>query len=392
MPFGLNNAPAIFQRLMNKVLRQYIGKFVQVYLNDVIIYSNNLTEHKKHIKAVLEKIKEANLKFKLSKYQWFQTELKFVGHLVGRNGIRPDSRNVEKIKNAKVPKNTIELRRFLGMAQYYRQYINGYADLAGLLYDMLKENGSAVWGQAQQEAFDIIKDKLATEPIRAHPDFNNPFKLYTDASDTGLGVVLVQDDEEGKERVIAYEARRLSVPEQNYPTTEKEYLAVVWVIQRFKQYLGGWIPFMVYTDHAALKTLIKHDHPSQRRARWMEVLFSYHFDIQHKSGKKMGHADYLSRMNNMQTEFPWDRKDAKYILNILYNEKGVYGLERYKDLIEGLIQVPCGKVDPEETSYQAVCRETREETGLYTAPKYLYKDDRFNCDLYITNIGERKPE
>src|SRR6266498_54957 len=144
IPFGLNNALVTFQRLMNKVLRQYIGKFIQVYLDDVIIYSNNLTEHKRHIRAVLEKIKEANLKLKPSKCQWFQIELKFVGHLVGRNGIRPDPQNVKKIKNAEVSKNTMELRRFLGMTQYYRQYINGYADIAGPLYDMLKEDRSAV--------------------------------------------------------------------------------------------------------------------------------------------------------------------------------------------------------------------------------------------------------
>jgi len=147
MPFGLNIAPATFQRLMNKVLRQYIGKFVQVYLDNVIIYSNNLSKHKRHIKAVLEKIREANLKLNLSKCQWFQIELKFVGHLVGRNGIRPNSQNVKKIKNAEVSKNTIELRRFLEMAQYYRQYINRYADVAEPLYDMLKESGPAVWGQ-----------------------------------------------------------------------------------------------------------------------------------------------------------------------------------------------------------------------------------------------------
>ena len=132
---------------------------------------------------------------------------------------------------------------------------------------MLKEDGLAVWGQVQQEALDIIKNKLATELIRAHPDFNKPFKLYTDVSDTGLGVVLAQDDEEGKERVIAYEARKLSASERNYPTTEKECLAIVWVIQKFKQYLGGWILFTVYTDHVALKTLMKHDNPTLRRAR-----------------------------------------------------------------------------------------------------------------------------
>src|SRR6266540_4095451 len=103
---------------------------------------------------------------------------------------------------------------------------------------MLKERGPAVWGQAQQEAFDIIKDKLAIEPIRAHLDFNKPFKLYTDTFDTGLEAVLVQDDEERKERIIVYEAKSLSAPERNYLTTEKECLAVVWAIQKFKQYLG----------------------------------------------------------------------------------------------------------------------------------------------------------
>ncbi len=189
------------------------------------------------------------------------------------------------------------------LAQYYRQYVQNYVDIAGLLYDMLKDNVPEYWGLAQQAAFDNLKEKLTSEPIRAHSNFNKLFKLYTNTSDTGLGAVLAQDDEEGKERVIAYDARRLNSAERVYPTTEKECLAVVLAIQKFKQYLGGWIPFTIYTDYATLKTLMKYDHPSQRRARWMEVLSSYHFDIQHKLGKKMGHADYLSRMNNTQTEF-----------------------------------------------------------------------------------------
>ncbi len=147
----------------------------------------------------------------------------------------------------------------------------------------------------------------------------------------------MQDDEEGKEKVIAYEARRLSTLEQNYPITEKECLAIVWMIQKFKQYLRGWIPFTVYTDHAALKTLMKHDNPTPRKARWMEVLATYFFETEYRPGKKMGYADYLSRINQTNPEYPWDRKDAKYILNVLYNDKGVYGSERYKDPIEGLI-------------------------------------------------------
>ena len=115
--------------------------------------------------------------------------------------------------------------------------------------------------------FDNLKGKLTSEPIRAHPNFDKSFKLYTDASDTGLEAVLAQDDEEGKERVIAYDARRLNSAERVYPTTEKECLVVVWAIQKFKQYLEEWIPFTVYTDHAILKILMKHDHPSSRRAR-----------------------------------------------------------------------------------------------------------------------------
>ena len=139
---------------------------------------------------------------------------------------------------------------------------------------------------------------------------------------------------------------------------------------------------MIYTDHAALKTLMKHDNPTSRRARWMKVLATYFFEIEHRPGKKMGHANYLSRINQMNSEYPWDRKDAKYILNILYNDKEVYGSERYKDPIEGLIQVSCEKVDPGEISYQAVCRKTREEMGLYTMPVYFITDKSFNCNLY----------
>jgi len=136
---------------------------------------------------------------------------------------------------------------------------------------------------------------------------------------------------------------------------------------------------------------MKHDNPTSRRVRWMEVLATYFFEIEYKPEKKMGHADYLFRINQTNPEYPWDRRDIKYILNVLYNDKGVYGSERYKDLMEGLIQVPCGKVDPGETSYQAACRETRKETGLHTAPVYLITDKSFNCDLYTIDIGERIP-
>ncbi len=134
---------------------------------------------------------------------------------------------------------------------------------------------------------------------------------------------------------------------------------------------------------------MKHDNPTSKRARWIEVLATYFFKIEHRPKKKMGYADYLFRINQTNTEYLQDRKDVKYILNVLYNDKEVYESERYKDPMEGLIQIPCGKVDPGETSYQAVYRETREKTGLHTAPVYLTIDKGFNYDLYTTDIGER---
>ena len=124
----------------------------------------------------------------------------------------------------------------------------------------------------------------------------------------------------------------------------------------------------------------------------MEVLATYFFEVEYRSGKKMGHTDYLSKINQTNTEYPQNRKDIKYVLNVLYNDRGIYGSERYKDPIEGLIQVPCEKVDPGETSYQAVYRETREEIGLYTAPVYFTMDKGFNYNLYTTDIRERIPQ
>src|SRR6266542_5611627 len=185
MTFGLCNIPATFQRLMNKILRPYIGKFVEVYLDDVIIHSRTKKEHIKHVRAVLQKIREANLKLKPSKCKWFEQELTFVGHRIGINSIRPDPRNIEKIKNVQVPSNTTQLRGFLGLAQYYRQYVKDYVDVAGPLYDMLKDDASEYWRLAQQAAFDNLKEKLTSEPIRVHPNFDKLFKLYTDTSDTG---------------------------------------------------------------------------------------------------------------------------------------------------------------------------------------------------------------
>ncbi len=154
----------------------------------------------------------------------------------------------------------------MGLAQYYRNFNGWFSTIARPLFKLLKKNTPFEWTVSQQTAFDILKRKLTKEPILAHPDFIKMFKLYTNALDVGLGAVLIQEDDQGKDRVICYEAKTLLPAEKNYPTIEKECLAVMWTMQKFKYFLGGGQPFEVYTDHAVLKTLITYENPSPRRA------------------------------------------------------------------------------------------------------------------------------
>src|SRR6266498_2108358 len=297
MPFELANAPATFQRLMNDVLRDYLRKFCLVYLDDIIIYSKSLKDHKRYVRKVLQAIRSAGLKLKPAKCKWFKQEITFLGHKIGVNGIKPDDYNLKKIRKAQLPQNERQLRGFLGLAQYYRNFIKWFSTIARPLFKLLKKNTLFEWTVSQQTAFDILKRKLTEEPILAHPDFSKMFKLYTDASDVGLGAVLMQEDDQGKDRVICYEAKTLLPVEKNYPTTEKECLAVMWTMQKFKHFLRGGQLFEVYTDHAVLKTLMTHENPSPQKVRWIEKMALFNFTIHYRPGVKMGHADFASRMD-----------------------------------------------------------------------------------------------
>src|SRR6266540_4309081 len=297
MPFGLVNTPATFQRLMNDVLREYLRKFCLVYLDDIIIYSKSLKDHKRYVRKVLQAIRSAGLKLKPAKCKWFKQEIIFLCHKIGVNGIKLNDYNLKKIREAQPPQNECQLRGFLGLAQYYQNFIGWFSTIARPLFKLLKKNTPFEWTVSQQTAFDILKRKLMEEPILAHPDFTKMFKLYTNASDVGLGAVLMQEDDQEKDRVICYEAKTLLPAEKNYPITEKECLAIIWAMQKFKHFLGGGQPFEVYTDHVMLKTLMTHENPSPRRARWIEKMAPFNFTIHYRPGVKMGHADFASRMD-----------------------------------------------------------------------------------------------
>ena len=302
MPFGLCNAPGTFQRLMNFVLQDFLGKFVAVYLDDIIIYSRTFEQHIDHIQLVFEALRTATLKIKLKKGFFCFPNIAFLGHIVGRNGISPDPTKVEKIKNFPEPTNLKELREALGLFSYYRKFVKDFSRIAKPLLILLKKDTSFEWTNKQQNAFDYLKKRLMEAPILQYPDFSKPFLIYTDASGTGLGAVLSQLNDEGKECVIAYASRSLNKAECNYGITDQECLAVVWAVKHFEQYLG-LLPFKVVTDHSALKFLQTADMPSGKRARWIMYLQQFKFEIVHRPGKENKNADALSRIPEVQCFF-----------------------------------------------------------------------------------------
>ena len=301
MPFGLCNAPSTFQRLMNQVLRKFLGKFTAVYLDDIIIYSNTFEQHLDHLNQVFAAIRQACLKIKLRKCFFCFPNIAFLGHIVGRNGIAVDPKKVEKIEQFPIPTNLRELRSALGLFSYYRKFIKDFSKIAKPMLTLLKKDTPFEWTNKQQTAFNYLKKRLMTAPILEYPDFSKPFVLYTDASGTGLGAVLSQHDEGGKERVIAYASRSLNKAETNYPITDQECLAIVWAIKHFEQYLSE--PFKVVTDHSALKFLQKCKVPTGRRARWIMYLQQFKFEIVHRPGKENKNADALSRQYEVESYF-----------------------------------------------------------------------------------------
>ena len=300
MPFGLKNAPPTFQRMMNEILKDWLDEFVVVYIDDIMIYSKTFEEHLEHIEKILKKLREVNLMLKLSKCKWGERNIEFLGHVVGNDGLKPDPRKIDKIKNLPIPTTQKGVRSVLGLCGYYRKFVKGFSKIAKPLNELLKKGKQFEWTESQQKAFEELKEKLIQYPILSYPDYEKEFILITDASGRGLGAVLSQLNGDGKEIVIAYASRSLVQAEKNYPITDQECLAIMWAIEHFHKYLIGK-KFMIITDHSALKTLKTAKIPTKgRRARWIMELQQYDFEIKHRSGKENSNADGLSRLINTE--------------------------------------------------------------------------------------------
>jgi len=295
MPFGLTNAPATFQRLMNKVFKNYLNKFLVIYIDDTNIFSNNFKEHLIYLRLTLDKLRQTGLKLNAKKCQFGKTSLAFLGHIISRDGIRPDPAKIQAVQNFPIPHNLTVLRGFLGLASYYRRFVKDFALIAKPLHNLMRKEQPFEWTEDCQKALEQLKQKLTSPPILIYPDFNKPFLLYTDASSFGIGAVLAQKDEKNKEHVVAYASRRTDPSERNYYATELECLGVVWTVQHFRPYLQSNIPFTIITDHSALKSLFNTPKLTDRLARWVMTLREYTYNVEHRKGRLHSNVDPLSR-------------------------------------------------------------------------------------------------
>ena len=295
MPFGLQGAPATFQRMVDRLLNG-LGDFANAYIDDVIIYSKTWKEHLNHLEIVLDRLVQAGLKAKPTKCQLGMAECVYLGHVIGGGKVQPERAKIQAISDFTPPTTKKGVRSFLGITGYYRKFIPHYATIATPLTDLTRKSqpNKVVWTPDCAESFQKLKNALCSVPILQSPNFDEKFILQTDASDRGIGAVLSQLDEDGMDHPVSYFSRKLLPREEKYATIEKECLAIKLGIHAFRTYLTGRY-FSIQTDHRALEWLDRIKDSNARLTRWSLFLQSYNFHIEYRPGKRNANADALSR-------------------------------------------------------------------------------------------------
>eukprot|EP00741_Cyanophora_paradoxa_P010271 tig00020510_g9944.t1 len=296
-PFGVTNGPAAFSRAVTAILGPLLTTCVTAYIDDITVFSPSVPQHLLDLEALFRAIMPANLRLKPSKCRFGVAEVALLGHLVSAEGIRQDPAKLAFIRQYPPPANADQLRSFLGLAGYYRRFVNGFARVTHPLQRLLLRDAAWQWTEVHQAAFEALKAALLEDLVLGYPDFERPFILSTDASTYAIGAILSQSDggSPARERPIAFISRTLAPAERNYTATELECLAVVWAIKYWRHFLLGGPQFLVRTDHQALQWLRSREATSGRLGRWSLLLQSYDFVVEYRAGRNNGGPDACSR-------------------------------------------------------------------------------------------------
>lgn len=295
MPFGLCNAPQTMCRLIDEVIPPDLRHSVFGYLDDLIIVSEDFNTHLEVLIRVAAQFRKANMTLNIAKSHFCVTKVNYLGYVISQKGITTDPEKVSAITKWPVPQNLKQVRGFLGLAGWYRRFVENFSDIVTPITELLSTKKKFKWNPEANEAFEKLKTLLTSTPVLVNPNFEEKFFLHCDASDYAIGAVLIQLDEQGCERPIAFMSKKLNSAQRNYSVTEKECLAAVEAIKRFRCYLEMQ-EFEVITDHSSLLWLMRQSNLTGRLARWVFQLQGYKFTISHRKGKDNVVPDALSRV------------------------------------------------------------------------------------------------
>ncbi|VVA41320.1 PREDICTED: retrotransposon, partial [Prunus dulcis] len=292
MPFRLTNAPAAFMDLMNRVFQRYLDRFVIVFIDDILVYSKSRKAHMKHLELILKTLRRKKLFAKFSKCQFWLDRINFLGHVISADGVYVDPQKVETVVNWPQPTSVTEVRIFLGLAGYYRRFVEGFSTIAAPLTRLTRKGVKFEWSDECEKSFNELKTRLTTASVLALLDDSGNFVIYSDASQQGLGCVLMQHG-----RVIAYASRQLKKHELNYPVHDLELAAIVFALKIWRHYLYE-ATCQIFTDHKSLKYLFTQKELNLRQRRWLELIKDYDCTIEHHPGRANVVADALSRKSS----------------------------------------------------------------------------------------------
>ena len=296
MPFGMKNAPAIFQREMQRVLQQRLGTTVMVFIDDILIYTKTVEEHEEVVRWLLRRLSEEGYYANPEKCEFFMREVSFLGHVINEAGFHVQQHKVKAVAAWPTPTTRTQVRAFLGLTGYYRKFVEGYSQIALPLTELTKMTRAFEWGTAEQQAFDQLKERLTSAPILAHPDPSRQYVLNTDASGFAVAAVLSQEQADGSMRPIAYYSRKMEPAERKYDARNKELLAIVCAVDHWRCYIDG-SPHStkILTDHKGLQWLNSAPVLNDRQSRWVEKLSDIEYEVHYVPGPRNAAADALSR-------------------------------------------------------------------------------------------------